>query len=479
MDVKESAAFEMFKLYILKDKGGAGSKTTSNGYAGKMRSFLQHCRNQRGIRTAFFKTLLKVGTSADPKDFYPPPDVEPFLESCVSDWVRKYSICAYIKLVRWLKEDLLFGAMLDLPPEEYHRRNWCLDSILHSSDMVLRALNKRGGRASNSSQATASANALDSPTLTELESLVVAYKTSPVRCELIEASQNGVLFLSRGVTVCGRKERSPYFMRNFLTLELLIFNGSRPGAIYNATLAEFEASRPLRSGVGYFLTVCRHKTIKTSGTDALILKPWLYQALQQYVRHIRPLVLPKEQDCDDLSQPLFPSSRTGISNVCSGKRSIKDSLRIFFELANKPIDPRICATSFRSFHASLGQLSSDPAIRSELPALMGHSQKTAVSTYFRDEAKAERRSTFQETLLTQSGAITPPRGCDDSAEQSSGSQLCNGVSGVQGILEKLQPCLLSLDADGSYNLTLPSSRELCITNQGEDKTILRDEMSIC
>lgn len=405
MDLKEASTYEAFKQYMLSDKAGGGSKSTSNGYAGKVRNFLQHCRNTLGISNAYFHVLATVGT-ASKEDFVSPPDLQPFLNTCVSDWVRKYTVCAYIKLLRWLKDDLLHKEMLNLPPEEFHRRNWCLDSILTSSDMLLRSLNKKGARSANGATTVASANAVDSPTLSELEALVVAYKTSTARLVLVEASQNVDLYLTKGAKVWNKTERSPYFLRNFLMLELLVLNGSRPGAICNATLGEFESSRLLRDSSGYFMSVRRHKTSKSSGHDTLIMKHWLHTAICQYIRYARPHVLSRSCAVDDSSLQLFPSSRQVACDP--GKRSFKGSIHIFFELANRRPDPRICATSFRSFHVGLGQLSQDPAIRSELPALMGHSLKTAVSVYFRDEAKAARRSCYQKTLLDLAGAVTPP-----------------------------------------------------------------------
>lgn len=404
MSIPESERYEAFKHYMMTDKAGGGSRSTSIGYAGKMRNFLQHCRNNRGHPDCYFLTLAKVGT-ASKEDFVTPPSLEPFLDTCISNWVRKYTVCAYIKLLRWLKDDLLQSAMLELPAEEFHRRNWCLDSKVKSSDMLLRSLNKKGNRAACGITATASANAIDSPTLAELEVLAVAYKTSPARMALIEASQNADLFVTKGMMIWERRERSPYYLRNFLMLELLVLNGSRPGAIHNATLAEFEACRLLRDASGYFLSVRHHKSSKSSGNDTLIMKSWLHAAIGQYVRYARPLVLYRSRDSEDRSLPLFPSNR---SNAGTAKRSFKDCIGVFFEVARKAPDPRICATSFRSLHVGLGQLSENPSIRSELPSLMGHSMKLAVSTYFRDESKASRRASYQQILLDRAGAVTPP-----------------------------------------------------------------------
>ncbi len=407
MNAAEVEAYQAFKQFMLSVKGGASSKATTVGYAGKMRNFLQHGRHNRGIPDASFRALATVGTA---QSFVPPPELEPFLPVCSSNWVRKYTVCAYIKLLRWLKDDLLCSAMLVLPAEDYNRRNWCLDSLLNSSAMILRALNKAGGRAANGTTSRASANAVDSPTLAELEALIVAYKTSTARQSMVDASQNLEAYLKQGVIIWERRERSPFFLRNFLMLELLIGNGSRPGAIYNATLHEFQASQPLRDGSGFFMSVSQHKTSKTSGNDTLIMKAWLFQAVKQFALHARYMVMSGAQDFEDGTLALFPSCRRPANAEAPHRRGFKQCLEVFFELANKMIDPRICATSFRSLHASLGQISEDPAVRAELPALMGHNLKTAVSTYFRDEAKATRRSAFQQSILNEAGATTPPRG---------------------------------------------------------------------
>jgi hypothetical protein len=183
-----------------------------------------------------------------------------------------------------------------------------------------------------------------------------------------------------------------------------LFLGSRPGALFNATLGEFLECKPLRNMAGFFLSVHKQKSSATTGSDVVVIKDWQHGAISQFVRFVRPRILPSHCDpATDLSLPLFPSSRGKPLN------SFSDCLGVFFELAQREVDRHICATSFRSLHASLGQLSELQEIRADLPSLMGHNQRRACATYFRDEAKAAKRARIQQHLLGGIGAVSPPR----------------------------------------------------------------------
>lgn len=228
MDAREQAAFEAFKSYILSDMGGGCSTTTCDLYSGKMRHFLQHCRQERGIPAASFWFLANLGCgTVSASDGWEVPDLEPFLSAaCISNFVRKNSVCAYIKLLHWLKDAVLKEAVHSLPPDLYSKRNWQLQSELATSDLILRSLNKKGCRASRGVTNRASANAEDSPSLAMLEGYFKDYMESPLRRAMVEASQDVLVgYAMGGVAIGGRRERSIIYLRNFLILELLVRNG--------------------------------------------------------------------------------------------------------------------------------------------------------------------------------------------------------------------------------------------------------------
>jgi hypothetical protein len=155
------------------------------------------------------------------------PDLEPFLSAaCISNFVRKNSVCAYIKLLHWLKDAVLKEAVHSLPPDLYNKRNWQLQSELATSDLILRSLNKKGCRASRGVTNRASANAEDSPSLAMLEGYFKDYMESPLRRAMVEASQDVLVgYAMGGVAIGGRRERSIIYLQNFLILERLVKNG--------------------------------------------------------------------------------------------------------------------------------------------------------------------------------------------------------------------------------------------------------------
>ena len=228
MDEEELKAYEAFKTFISSCGGGSGTDTTVRNYSGKMRSFLQHCRRDRGLVQVCFKNLAQIA-SASEENLVLPPDLEPFFAACVSPFVQKTAICGYIKLVRWLKDGLLTKAQGEpssqLPADVFNSRCFMLQSRIDNCDALLRSVNKKGGRASYGKCQNGSANAEDSPSLEDLEDLVAAYKSSPLRKKAMDSAQCVTEYFKQGIFLEGRRERSPFFLRNFLALELLLLNG--------------------------------------------------------------------------------------------------------------------------------------------------------------------------------------------------------------------------------------------------------------
>ena len=167
-------------------------------------------------------------------------------------------------------------------------------------------------------------------------------------------------------------------MRDYLIAKLIIDNASRPGAISNLTLKEFDNAHERENGM--VIEVFRHKT-DCQGPAALFVSTILFKRMEQYLRWRNTLPDIGKNDSDT-----FFVSWTG------GRMSSNMVGTQFTEFFSKCTGLRINATIMRKFVTTTIH-KHHPSLKEKTAELLCHNVRTASKSY----ALIQRRDDTAET----------------------------------------------------------------------------------
>lgn len=250
----------------------------------------------------------------------------------------------------------------------------------------------------------------EEPTHEEFVSLVRAYKRSAGRRGLIEAISTLQRNIGRPLECLGGEHLDATLARDFLQLETLIWNGSRPNETKKVKLGEFAAARLVlcqqqterqqeqqepeqQESVSqqrklYHVTVSDNKTRRSGGEAHLFLSMELHALIWEFVKHGR-MVLFNSTDHEDPEGPLFPAGGGGAIQT----RCLTSLMDLFLRLSSTEEGGkcrwRLLPMDFRRFRATWGLVHEDPVVQNMNPLAMGHSKGIARNSYFLKEHKAK------------------------------------------------------------------------------------------
>lgn len=189
--------------------------------------------------------------------------------------------------------------------------------------------------------------------------------------------------------------------RDYILTSLILSNATRPGALQNMTLKEFE-NASLASTGSYTVYVMDHKTIATSGPAVIVFTKFLHGECAMYIKHIRNQ-LPGISTLPD--DPLF-ISWTGRKMSSS---LLGDQFSAYFKRATKTdLEQRAVRklTSTLVRKAFVSKVHSEKQEhKKDLANMMNHGPETAARSYFLESKSRNVAHTFK--IMQQTMRSTP------------------------------------------------------------------------
>ena len=184
-------------------------------------------------------------------------------------------------------------------------------------------------------------------------------------------------------------------VRDYILTNVVFDNGSRPGAIANMTLHEFESA--INQTDGFVIRVLKHKNAHM-GPANLSMTHQLYRNASAYVKYLRNKLPGVSKD---LESPVFVS---WVGGKMDGSM-ITNQFNSFWQRVHGNSD-RLNPTLVRKYTTTTVH-QNDPSFRQDAADLLCHSLSTAVKSYFIVDKQKKAASTSKKIHETQRKPFSP------------------------------------------------------------------------